>query len=121
MKNCIMLGDRVADAGKEMQRRGDKLYETEVIFYTDAMHDELEWANRIKAYVDTAIENDEFSYGVEHSLIDFELTESSAYDNRDYMLNMLVALKERGFKISMDDFGTGYSSLGLLTEMPSYV
>ena len=118
MKNCIMLGDRVADAGKEMQRRGDKLYETEVIFYTDAMHDELEWATRIKAYVDTAIENDEFSYGVEHSLIDFELTESSAYDNRDYMLNMLVALKERGFKISMDDFGTGYSSLGLLTEMP---
>lgn len=27
MKNCIMLGDRVADAGKEMQRRGDKLKE----------------------------------------------------------------------------------------------
>lgn len=216
MKNCIMLGDRVADAGKEMQRRGNKLYETEVLLYTDDMHDELDWATRIKAYVDTAIENDEFliylqpkydieteeihgaealirwkyrgremispgrfipifeksgligkiddivlnkvcacfkrwkeegrklypisvnlsrmrfgeteiidhlieivdNYGVDHSLIDFELTESAAYNNPEFMLDMLTKLKENGFRISMDDFGTGYSSLSLLTEMP---
>lgn len=58
------------------------------------------------------------SYGVDHSLIDFELTESAAYDNQDEMLNVLQQLKARGFRISMDDFGTGYSSLSLLPMMP---
>ena len=57
-------------------------------------------------------------YGVDHALIDFELTESATYDNTDHMLSVLEELRSRGFKISMDDFGTGYSSLSLLTEMP---
>ncbi len=56
--------------------------------------------------------------GLEHKWIDFELTESASYDNKEQMLRVLYDLKERGFKISMDDFGTGYSSLSLLTEMP---
>jgi EAL domain-containing protein (putative c-di-GMP-specific phosphodiesterase class I) len=58
------------------------------------------------------------SYGVDHHLIDFELTESATYDNMERMLYVLRELRERGFKISMDDFGTGYSSLSLLTQMP---
>ncbi len=58
------------------------------------------------------------SYGVEHSLIEFELTESAAYDNQKYMISVLHNLKNKGFMISMDDFGTGYSSFGLLKEMP---
>ncbi len=57
-------------------------------------------------------------YGVDHSLIDFELTESASYDDQDQMLRVLNDLRDRGFRISMDDFGTGYSSLSLLTEMP---
>jgi EAL domain-containing protein (putative c-di-GMP-specific phosphodiesterase class I) len=57
-------------------------------------------------------------YGVDHGLIDFELTESATYDNKEHMLSVLEELRARGFKISMDDFGTGYSSLSLLTEMP---
>ena len=39
---------------------GTKAYETELLFYTDKMHDELEWTSKIKAYLDTAIANDEF-------------------------------------------------------------
>ncbi len=58
------------------------------------------------------------SYGVEHSLIEFELTESAAYDNQNYMVSVLHELKSKGFLISMDDFGTGYSSFGLLKDMP---
>ena len=57
-------------------------------------------------------------YGVDHGLIDFELTESATYDDTEHMLTVLRGLREKGFKISMDDFGTGYSSLALLTEMP---
>ncbi len=58
------------------------------------------------------------SYGVRHDLIDFELTESATYDNKEQMIEVLSSLREKGFRISMDDFGTGYSSLSLLTEMP---
>lgn len=57
-------------------------------------------------------------YNVDHSLIEFELTESLAYDNQDYLVSVMNDLKSKGFGISLDDFGTGYSSLGLLTEMP---
>lgn len=216
MRNTIMLGDVVADAGKQVQHMGNRLYKTEILFYTDSMRDELEWSSKIKAYLDTAIENDEFlvylqpkydintetlhgaealirwkyhgkellspgrfvpvfetgglisklddivlnkvcgyikkwkeegkpvfpisvnlsrkrmanpnlveyltsivdSYGIDHNLIDFELTESAAYDNQKYMLKVINDLKSLGFRISMDDFGTGYSSLALLTVMP---
>lgn len=216
MRNTLLLGDRVADAGKQVQRLGNKLYETEVLFYTDSMHDTLDWSTKTRYYLDTAIKQDEFlvylqpkydikaeklhgaealirwkyhgrellsparfipifetgglisklddivlkkvcshlkkwreqglelypisvnlsrksmgnpdlvehltaivdSYGIDHALIDFELTESAAYDNQDYMISVIRALKEKGFKISIDDFGTGYSSLSLLTAMP---
>lgn len=216
MRHTVLLGDRVVDAGKHVQRLGNKLYETEIHVYTDEMYEMLDWAEKTKAYLDTAIEKDEFlvylqpkydirtnrlhgaealirwnyrgkellspgrfipifetgglisklddivlckvcgylrrwksegkpllpisvnlsrkslgnptlikhlagivdAYGVDHSLIEFELTESAAYDNQDYMITVLKGLKSKGFKISMDDFGTGYSSLALLTTMP---
>ena len=57
-------------------------------------------------------------YRVDHSLIEFELTESAAYENQSYMISVLEDLKKCGFQISMDDFGTGYSSFALLKEMP---
>ena len=216
MRNTILLGDRVADAGKQVQRMGTKLYETEVLFYQDSMHDSEDWSIKTKMYLDTAIQNDEFliylqpkydintekilgaealirwkyrggnllspfrfipifetgglisklddivlhkvcqnmkrwkeegvklypisvnlsrkslgknnlvdhltdivdQYGVEHNLIDFELTETAVYDDQATMIRILNELKNRGFKISMDDFGTGYSSLSLLSAMP---
>ena len=57
-------------------------------------------------------------YHVDHKYIEFELTESATYEDKDHMMGILEELRERGFQISMDDFGTGYSSLSLLTEMP---
>ncbi len=216
MQRAMLSGNRVADAAKIAQKLCTNQNETEIIFYTDKMHDNLSWGNYIKAYVETAIEQDEFvvylqpkfdikaekikgaealirwnyknkeflppyrfipffekdgsiakiddivlkkvceamnrwkkegkplypisvnlsrsrmydenlidklvsivdSYGVDHHLIDFELTESATYDNMEHMLSVLQELRDRGFKISMDDFGTGYSSLSLLTQMP---
>lgn len=216
MQRAMLSGNRVADAGKMAQAMGTVHNRTEITIYTDKMHDEVMWGNFIKAYVDTAIEKDEFvvylqpkydietekikgaealirwnyhgrqflppyrfipfferdgsigkiddivlkkvcvtfarwkkegrplypisvnlsrnrlydpgiilrlteivdHYGVDHGLIDFELTESATYDDTEHMLTVLRGLREQGFKISMDDFGTGYSSLALLTEMP---
>ncbi len=216
MRRAMLSGNRVADAAKMAQALCTNKKGTEIVFYTDKMHDDLSWGNYIKAYVETAIEQDEFlvylqpkfdintekikgaealirwnyknremlapyrfipyfekdgtidkiddlvlkkvceamdswkkegkplypvsvnlsrsrmydenlidkltgivdSYGVDHHLIDFELTESATYDNMERMLYVLRELRDRGFKISMDDFGTGYSSLSLLTQMP---
>ena len=216
MQRAMLSGNRVADAAKMAQALCTNQKGTEIIFYTDKMHDDLSWGNYIKAYVETAIEQDEFvvylqpkfdiktekikgaealirwnyknkeflppyrfipffekdgsiakiddlvltkvceamarwkkegkplypisvnlsrscmydeklieklvgivdSYGVDHHLIDFELTESATYDNMEHMLSVLRKLRDCGFKISMDDFGTGYSSLSLLTQMP---
>ena len=216
MQKAMLLGNRVADAGKLAQALGQNHNKTEIIIYTDKMHDDISWGNYIKAYVETAITNDEFvvylqpkfdihkekikgaealirwnyknkeflspgrfipffekdgsigkiddivlekvcaalarwkkegkplypisvnlsrnrlydkdliahltqvvdSYGLEHELIDFELTESAGYDNTSHMIRVLQDLRDKGFKISMDDFGTGYSSFSLLTQMP---
>lgn len=216
MRRAMLSGNRVADAAKMAQALCANQKSTEIVFYTDKMHDDLSWRNYIKAYVETAIEQDEFvvylqpkfdisiekikgaealirwnyknkeflppyrfipyfekdgtiaqiddlvlktvcktldswkkegkplypisvnlsrsrmydnniidklvsivdAYGVDHHLIDFELTESATYDNMEHMLSVLQELRDRGFKISMDDFGTGYSSLSLLTQMP---
>lgn len=57
-------------------------------------------------------------YEVNFGLIDFELTESVAYDNTEYMVDIMKQLQALGFRLSMDDFGTGFSSLSLLKDMP---
>lgn len=216
MRTTIEMGGLVADAGKQAQSFGTTPFKTEVIFFTEDMREAQERSIRLRTYLDTAIEKDEFmvylqpkydinsekvvgaealirwmykgqsmmspgvfvpifeaggligklddivlnkvcakikewekqgkelhpisvnvsrksvgipgllehlteivdSYGVDHSLIDFELTESAAYENQEMMIKVITGLKDAGFKTSMDDFGTGYSSLSLLPIMP---
>ena len=60
MKRTMLSGNRVADAGKMAQALGRKHNKTEIIVYNDRMHDDISWGNFIKAYVETAIEKDEF-------------------------------------------------------------
>lgn len=58
------------------------------------------------------------SYGVEHRLVEIEITESSFIDNKDSLLDVVNNLRSDGFIISMDDFGSGYSSLNTLKDLP---
>ena len=216
MRTAMNTGDIVADCAKLAQASGQGINVTEVNFYNNEVYDNLLWGKQLKAYLDTAIEQDEFivylqpkmdiykehvvgaealvrwnykhkefmtpfrfishlelddsiakvdqvvlrkvceklsdwkahglplipisvnlsrkhmeimnmaqtlaeivdSFGIDHSLIEFELTESAAYENQSYMISVLDDLKRHGFQISMDDFGTGYSSFALLKEMP---
>jgi EAL domain-containing protein (putative c-di-GMP-specific phosphodiesterase class I) len=60
MQRAVLLGNRVADAGKMAQALGTSHNRTEITVYTDEMHDAISWGNYIKAYVDTAMANDEF-------------------------------------------------------------
>lgn len=216
MRTAMNTGDIVADCAKLAQSLGQGINVTEVNFYNNEVYDNFLWGKQLKAYLNTAIEQDEFvvylqpkmdiykehvvgaealvrwnykhkefmtpyrfipyfelddsivkldqlvlkkvceklnewkeqghtlipisvnisrkhmeinsmadrlaeivdRYRVDHSLIEFELTESAAYENQSYMISVLEDLKKCGFQISMDDFGTGYSSFALLKEMP---
>jgi EAL domain-containing protein (putative c-di-GMP-specific phosphodiesterase class I) len=60
MQIAMLLGNRVADAGKLAQKLGVRHNETDIITYTEKMYNDSRWGNYIKAYLDTAVENDEF-------------------------------------------------------------
>jgi EAL domain-containing protein (putative c-di-GMP-specific phosphodiesterase class I) len=56
--------------------------------------------------------------GLKPSLLEIEITESSAMQNVEFTKRLLDELKEMGIKIAIDDFGTGYYSLSYLTRFP---
>ena len=60
MQRAMLSGNRVADFAKMAQALATNQKKTEIVIYTDKMHDDLSWGNYIKAYVETAIEQDEF-------------------------------------------------------------
>jgi diguanylate cyclase (GGDEF)-like protein len=49
--------------------------------------------------------------------LEFELTESSVFEDLDSPSSILPRLRELGYVLAIDDFGTGYSSLGYLRRM----
>ncbi|MCR4717484.1 MAG: EAL domain-containing protein, partial [Lachnospiraceae bacterium] len=51
------------------------------------------------------------NYGVDHSMINFEITESVEADDYKVLSTVAKSLKSAGFKLSMDDYGTGYSNM----------
>lgn len=58
------------------------------------------------------------NYGVPHSAVELELTESTFVKNYDRLITIMEDIRSRGFKISIDDFGTGYSTLNLISVLP---
>lgn len=56
--------------------------------------------------------------GVDTSVLELELTESTLHDDEDHILTCLDSLSEAGLSFSLDDFGTGYSSFSLLQKLP---
>ena len=58
------------------------------------------------------------SYGIEHKMVEIEVTESAFIENKSQLVSVVDHLKNHGFVISMDDFGSGYSSLNTLKELP---
>lgn len=57
-------------------------------------------------------------FGVPSACICFEITETSAIQNRSRAMKMLLGLRKRGFAFALDDFGSGFASYGYLKEMP---
>ena len=74
---------------------------------TFALSDFAEWTTSIL-----------LEYQIPHRLIDFEILESSVFQNMDQSVQRINALRASGIKFSLDDFGTGYSSLSYLQILP---
>lgn len=57
-------------------------------------------------------------HGIPRGIIEFELTESIFFDNRqiEIVKESIRTMHDLGFLCSLDDFGAGFSSLGLLKE-----
>ena len=56
--------------------------------------------------------------GIEPPLLELEITESMAMDDRGNPQAVLTALRALGVGLAIDDFGTGYSSLSRLKNFP---
>ncbi|WP_027399377.1 bifunctional diguanylate cyclase/phosphodiesterase [Anaerovorax odorimutans] len=57
-------------------------------------------------------------YGINSSMLEFELTERTIVENEKKVESLLKSVRDIGLKISLDDFGTGYNSLIHLVNLP---
>ena len=57
------------------------------------------------------------NYELPHSLLHFEVTESSISTDPEKLSGIVKELHEAGFVIELDDFGSGYSSMNTLNEL----
>lgn len=55
--------------------------------------------------------------GINHNLIELEITESAVMSNPQESFNTLKKFRDAGIRIALDDFGRGYSSLAHLSEI----
>lgn len=56
-------------------------------------------------------------YGIDSSLVEIEITESSVVERSAQVTVELAAIENLGMKLLVDDFGTGYSSLSQLQRL----
>ena len=57
-------------------------------------------------------------YQIDSALIELEILETTFIDALDAMIDVINALRVKGFKINVDDFGSGYSSYRYIDLFP---
>jgi len=60
--------------------------------------------------------------GIDHDRIVFEVVESDEVEDSGYLIDILRAYRNAGFKVALDDLGAGFASLNLLHVLrPDFV
>jgi len=60
--------------------------------------------------------------GIAHERVIFEVVESEQIEDSGYLVDILGAYRNAGFKVALDDLGSGFASLNLLHELrPDFV
>lgn len=97
--------ERVCEDMKSWLENGIEPVKVSVNFSNDHLGDE-ELVERITEVVDR--------YGIDHSLIEIEMTETVDVNEINQLLSYVDGLHKNGFTVAIDDFGIGYSSLLML-------
>jgi diguanylate cyclase (GGDEF)-like protein len=71
---------------------------------------DLDFPTQVRALLD--------EHGVDATMLELELTESTIMSDPGRALEVLTSLHDMGVLLSIDDFGTGYSSMAYLKELP---
>jgi len=66
----------------------------------------------------TVIESTLLRHGLSGKDIELEITEGMLVKNPESAIQIMKALRNRGYHLSIDDFGTGYASLAQLKNFP---
>lgn len=56
-------------------------------------------------------------YAVPKTLLEIEITERTAVEREDVLIELIGQMHQAGFRVSIDDFGSGHSSLGILQSL----
>lgn len=93
----------------EQKRRGRRLLPVSVNFSLYEFYS-ADFLASILATID--------SYGIDPSLIEIEITETTSQANQFLSLSIIKRLREKGMRVLMDDFGIGYSNIVNLRKIP---
>ena len=99
---------RVCEDLASIRRKGDRMLPVSVNFSMYEFYSP-DFFENIHKIIDKT--------GVSTSLIEIEVTETTAQANPFMTTSILKKLKDNGFRILMDDFGLGFSNLGNLNRM----
>ncbi|MEG2158368.1 MAG: EAL domain-containing protein, partial [Clostridia bacterium] len=94
---------------REMRESGKKIVPVSVNFSRLHLFDE-----NFPIFLKETVE----SYGLAHSDIEVEITETAAMRDTVIILPVIKQMREYGFKMEVDDFGSGYSSLNTIKDLP---
>lgn len=71
--------------------------------------EETDFVQRLCAAVD--------EYGVKHSLLVVEITESALVDHGERIADLVRGVRDAGFPVALDDFGSGLSTLSFVKDI----
>ena len=92
-----------------LSRRGND----DIVISVNISKANFETENFIQRILDTVNQ-----YNIKYPNIEFEVTETAVMNSPAYVSEIIMQLRQLGFRVAMDDFGKEYSSLGNLSDNP---